>query len=324
MKPYSEEVACNMSLEKYALKRFIEIIPVFLIVLSIVFLMLHLIPGDPAKNILGIMATPESLEQLRETLGLNEPIYKQFYRFMRRLVVGDFGHSIRYKAPVTMLIFARLKVTLALVCMAGILSVIFSLPISLYAAKKHRKFTDYSIGVSSLFVFSMPEFWTGLLFLNIFGLKLGWFPTGGWGTGVLNNLYHLIMPSVILGLFLTALVTRTLRSDMLEVLQKEYIRLARTYGFSDIKIYTKYALKNALLPTITVIGLNLGWLLGSSVVIETVFSLPGIGAMLLDAVIVRDYPLIQGISLIFALAIMLNNYVVDIIYGLIDPRIYRT
>ncbi len=313
-----------MSLGKYALKRFVEIIPVFFIVLLIIFLMLHLIPGDPAKNILGIMATPERLEQLQETLGLNEPIHKQFYRFIGRLMLGDLGRSIRYMAPVNMLIFSRLKVTLSLVFMAGVICIIFSLPISLYAAKKHGKLPDYSIGISSLFVFSMPEFWTGLLFLNIFALKLGWFPTGGWGTGLLDHLYHLTMPSLILGLFLTALVTRTLRSDMLEVLQKEYIRLARTYGFSDFKIYTKYALKNALLPTITVIGLNLGWLLGSSVVIETVFSLPGIGAMLLDSVIVRDYPLIQGISLIFASAILLNNYVVDIIYGFIDPRIYRT
>ena len=312
-----------MTLEKYALKRFLEIIPVLFIVLFIVFLMLHLIPGDPAKNILGIMATPERLEQLRETLGLNEPIHKQFYGFIGRLMVGDLGRSIRYMAPVSTLIFTRLGVTLSLVFLAGIICILFSLPISLYAAKRHAEFPDYAIGVSSLFVFSMPEFWTGLLFLNVFALRLGWFPTGGWGEGLVDNLYHLFMPSLILGLFLTALVTRTLRSDMLEVLEKEYIRLARTYGFSDVKIYTKYALKNALLPTITVIGLNLGWLLGSSVVVETVFSLPGIGAMLLDAVIVRDYPLIQGISLVFALAIMLNNYVVDIIYGLIDPRIYR-
>lgn len=312
-----------MSLERYALKRFLEIIPVFFIVLFIVFLMLHFIPGDPAKNILGIMATPERLEQLRETLGLNEPVHKQFYRFIGRLVHGDLGRSIRYMAPITTLIFSRLKVTLSLVLMSAVICIIFSLPISLYAAKKHGKLPDYAVGVSSLLIFSMPEFWTGLLFLNIFALKFGWFPTGGWGSGVLNNIYHLFLPSLILSLFLTALVTRTLRSDMLEVLQKEYIRLARTYGFSEVRIYTKYALKNALLPTITVIGLNLGWLLGSSVVIETVFSLPGIGAMLLDAVIVRDYPLIQGISLVFALAIMLNNYIVDILYGIIDPRIYR-
>lgn len=313
-----------MSLERYALRRFLEMIPVLFIVLFIVFLMLHFIPGDPAKNILGIMATPERLEQLRKSLGLNEPLHKQFYVFLTQLARGSLGTSIRYKAPITELIFSRLRVTLSLVFVSAVFCVIISLPLSLWATKHRGKFPDYMARISSLFVFSMPEFWTGLLFLNIFALRLGWFPTRGWGSGLLDNIYHLFLPSFILGLFLTALVTRTLRSDMIEVLQKEYIRTARTYGFSDRTIYLKYALKNALLPTITVLGLNLGWLLGSSVVIETVFSLPGIGAMLLDAVIVRDYPLIQGISLVFALAIMLNNYIVDIIYGLIDPRIYRS
>ena len=312
-----------MSLGRYALRRFFGMVPVFFIVLFTVFLMLHLIPGDPAKNILGIMATPERLEQLRDALGLNEPIYKQFYLFLAQLGHGSLGMSIRYKAPITELIFSRLKVTLSLVIMSAVFCVIISLPLSLWATKHRGKAPDYAVRVSSLFIFSMPEFWTGLVALNIFALRFGLFPTRGWGVGFLDHLHHLFLPSFILGLFLTALVTRTLRSDMLEVLQKEYIQTARTYGFSDRTIYLKYALKNALLPTITVLGLNLGWLLGSSVVIETVFSLPGIGAMLLDAVIVRDYPLIQGISLIFALAIMLNNYIVDMLYGLIDPRIYR-
>ncbi len=286
--------------------------------------MLHLIPGDPAKNILGVMATKERLEQLRETLGLNEPLHEQFYLFLGQLARGSLGKSIRYKAPVAELIFStRLKVTLSLVLMSAVFCVIISLPLSLWATKHRGRSLDYGVRVSSLFVFSMPEFWTGLVALNLLAIGLGWFPTRGWGTGLLDNLHHLFLPSLILGLFLTALVTRTLRSDLLEVLQKEYIQTARTYGFSERTIYLKYALKNALLPTITVLGLNMGYLLGSSVVIETVFSLPGIGSMLINAVIVRDYPLVQGISLVFALAILLNNYIVDMIYGLIDPRIYR-
>lgn len=313
-----------MSLGRYALRRFVEIIPVFFIVLLIVFLMVHLIPGDPAKNILGILATPDRLEQLRETLGLNEPLHEQFYVFLGQLARGSLGKSIRYKAPVTQLIFStKLKVTLSLVLMAAVFCVIISLPLSLWATKHRGKSPDYVVRISSLFVFSMPEFWTGLVALNFFALRLGWFPTRGWGTSFLDNLYHLFLPSLILGLFLSALVTRTLRSDLLEVLQKEYIQTARTYGFSERTIYLKYALKNALLPTITVLGLNMGYLLGASVVIETVFSLPGMGLMLINAVINRDYPLIQGMSLVFALAILLNNYIVDIIYGLIDPRIYR-
>jgi len=312
-----------MSLGRYALRRFFRMVPVFFIVLFIVFLMLHLIPGDPAKNILGIMATPERLEQLQDALGLNEPIYKQFYLFLARLGHGSLGMSIRYKVPVTELIFSRLKVTLSLVIMSAVFCIILSLPLSLWATKHRGKPPDYAVRVLSLLIFSMPEFWTGLIALNILALRFGLFPTRGWGVGSLDHLHHLFLPSFILGLFLTALVTRALRSDMLEVLQREYIQTARTYGFSNRTIYLKYALKNALLPTITVLGLNLGWLLGSSVVIETVFSLPGIGGMLLDAVIVRDYPLIQGISVIFALAIMLNNYIVDMLYGLIDPRIYR-
>jgi len=313
-----------MSLGRYALRRFLEMIPVLFIVIFIVFLMLHLIPGDPAKNILGIMATQERLQQLRESLGLNKPLYSQFWVFLSNLGHGSLGESIRYKSPVTQLIFStRFTVTISLLLLAATFSVIISVPLSLWASKYRGRFPDYAARLSSLFVFSMPEFWTGLVALNLLALGLGWFPTRGWGTGFFGHLHHLFLPSLILGLFLTALITRTLRSDLLDVLQREYIRTARTYGFSDRTIYLKYALKNALLPTITVLGLNLGYLLGATVVIETVFSLPGVGSLLMNAVIVRDYPLIQGISLVFAVAIMLNNYVVDIAYGFIDPRIYR-
>jgi len=309
---------------KYTIKRIIYILPTLILVAVMVFLLIHMIPGDPAMVILGSDASAEEVELIREALGLNEPIYEQFVVWARQVLAGNFGVSIQTKIPVIESIMKRFPVTLTLTTLALIFSIIISIPSGILAAVKHNTRSDYLFMIGTIIGVSVPGFWLGLIALLIFSFKLGWFPSTGyvaiWEDFWLG-LRYMLLPSITLGLFMAAVVARMVRSSMLEVLRLEYVTHARAKGLGEWKVIIKHALKNAFAPTLTTIGTQYGMLLGGAVVTETVFSLPGLGKYIVVAINMRDYPVVQGSILFIAVVYVLINLVVDLLYGFFDPRI---
>jgi len=309
---------------KYIFKRIVYIIPTLALVALMVFLLIHMIPGDPALVILGSDASAEEVEMIREALGLNEPIYKQFAVWSKRALTGDFGVSIQTKIPVIESILKRFPVTLTLTTLALVFSIIISLPSGIMAAVRHNTRSDYIFMIGTIIGVSVPGFWLGLIGLLIFSFKLGWLPSTGyvaiWEDFWLG-LRYMLLPSITLGLFMAAVVARMVRSSMLEVLRLEYVTHARAKGLGEWKVIIKHALKNAFAPTLTTIGTQYGMLLGGAVVTETVFSLPGLGKYMVVAINMRDYPVVQGSILFIAVVYVFINLVVDLFYGFFDPRI---
>ena len=311
-------------MHKYIIKRIIYIIPTLILVAVIVFFMIHLIPGDPALVMLGSDASPEDVEAVRQSLGLNEPLFKQFALWFKHVIAGNFGASIHSKIPVIESIAERFPVTLTLTTLALIFSILISLPSGIMAAVRHNTRSDYVFMIGTIIGVSVPGFWLGLIGLLIFSFKLGWLPSTGyvaiWEDFWLG-LRYMLLPSITLGLFMAAVVARMVRSSMLEVLRLEYVTHARAKGLSEWKVVIKHALKNAFAPTLTTIGTQYGMLLGGAVVTETVFSLPGLGKYIVVAINMRDYPVVQGSILFIAVVYVLINLVVDLFYGFFDPRI---
>jgi len=309
---------------KYAVKRIIYIIPTLALVALMVFLLIHMIPGDPALVILGSDATPEEVELLRNALGLNEPFYKQLLMWIGQIIQGDLGVSIQTDVPVIESIMERFPVTLMLTSMALVFSIIISLPSGIMAAVRHNTRSDYIFMIGTIIGVSVPGFWLGLVALLIFSFKLGWFPSTGY-VAIWEDLWpglrYMLLPSISLGLFMAAVVARMVRSSMLEVLRLEYVTHARAKGLGEWKVIIKHALKNAFAPTLTTIGTQYGMLLGGAVVTETVFSLPGLGKYIVVAINMRDYPVVQGSILFIAVVYVLINLIVDLLYGFFDPRI---
>ncbi|MCF8035037.1 MAG: ABC transporter permease [Desulfarculaceae bacterium] len=309
---------------KYILKRIIYLIPTIGMVAVMVFLLIHMIPGDPALVMLGNDATPQDVEALRDALGLNQPLYQQFFLWVGRVLTGDFGVSIHSKVPVLTSIADRFPVTLSLTTLALVFSLIVSIPSGVLAAVKHNTKSDYMFMLGTILGVSVPGFWLGLLCLLVFSVQLGWFPSTGF-VAIWENFWeglrYLLLPAVTLGLFMAAVVARMVRSSMLEVLRLEYVTHARAKGLSEWKVINKHALKNAFAPALTTIGIQYGMLLGGAVITETVFSLPGLGKYLVVAINMRDYPVVQGCILFIALVYVLINLVVDLLYGFFDPRI---
>ena len=290
----------------------------------LVFLLVHLIPGDPALVILGDEATEEDVVAVRKALGLDKPMPLQFALWIGKIAKGDFGVSILSKRPVSQSIRERFPVTLTLTTLALIFSLLISLPSGILAAIYQNTRKDYLFMLATILGVSIPGFWLGLMALLIFSVYLGWFPSIGFvsmwehfGEG----LRYMALPSITLGLYMAAVTARMTRSSMLEVLRLEYITHARAKGLSEWKVIAKHALKNAFAPTLTSIGIQYGMLLGGAVVIETVFSLPGLGKYLVVSIYGRDYPVVQGCILFIALICMAINLIVDILYAYFDPRI---
>lgn len=311
-------------MHKYIIKRIIYLIPTIAMVAVMVFLLIHLIPGDPALVMLGTDATPQDVEALRQSLGLNEPLYKQFGLWVGGALRGDLGVSIHSKVPVMQSIMDRFPVTLALTTLALIFSLIVSIPSGVMAAVKHNTRTDYLFMLGTIFGVSVPGFWLGLMALLVFSVNLGWFPSTGFVAvweDFWEGLRYLLLPSITLGLFMAVVVARMVRSSMLEVLSLEYVTHARAKGLPEWKVIGKHALKNAFAPALTTIGIQYGMLLGGAVVTETVFSLPGLGKYLVVAINMRDYPVVQGCILFIALVYVFINLAVDLLYGFFDPRI---
>lgn len=304
----------------YITRRLVATIPVLLGVSVLVFTMLHLVPGDPVKMMLSeFTTTPEQLELLRSQLHLDEPLANQFGRFMWNALHGDFGYSIRSKQPVSQEIVVNLPSTLELTFAGMFVAASVGLTLGILAAIRQYSWVDAGSMLIALLGVSMPSFWLGILIAFVFSLRLRLLPATGGG-----DLKHLIMPAVTLGLMSSAIIARLTRSSMLEILRQEYITVARAKGLREFWVIVRHGLKNALIPVVTVFGLQFGQLLAGTVVIETVFSRPGLGRLLVDGILSHDFPLVQGVVLVVATSYVLVNLFVDLAYGFLDPRIRYT
>ena len=301
----------------YIGRRILATVPVILGVTILVFLMLHLVPGDPVKMMLAEFGTnPEQVEMLRAQLHLDEPLPQQYGRFVWGAVQGDFGISIRTKRPVNKEILDNLPSTFILASAGLLFAGFFGTILGILAAIRQNTWVDAGSMFVALLGVSMPSFWLGLLLIFAFSLHLRWFPATGGG-----DLKHLVLPAVTLGLISSAIIARLTRSSMLEVLRQDYVTVARAKGLVEWRVIIGHALKNALIPVVTIFGLQFGQLLAGTVVIETVFSRPGIGRTLVDAILSKDFPMVQAIVLVVALSYVVVNLIVDLLYGVLDPRI---
>ncbi|TSA81783.1 ABC transporter permease [Deinococcus detaillensis] len=304
----------------YILRRLLQIIPLFLAVMVVVFVLVHLIPGDPVSAILGDRATPDKVARANRELGLDKPLAVQFGLFVNQVLHGNLGESINLKVPVVRLILDRLPVTLFVDVYAAVLGVVMAVPLAVLAAVRRNTWIDGLIRAVFQVGLSLPVFYVALQLLTLLGARLGWFPIGGYGTTFSEHLYHLFLPALTLGLNLAAILVRTLRNSVIEVLTAEYVDFARAKGLRSRVIMTRHVLRNALIATVTLLGLNIGGLIGGAVITETVFAIPGVGKLMVDAIFGRDYPVIQGLTLTFAVLVSLVFLATDLIHARLDPR----
>ncbi|MFT4014212.1 MAG: ABC transporter permease [Paracoccus sp. (in: a-proteobacteria)] len=308
----------------YLLRRVLAVIPVMLLVAVFVFLLLRLTPGDPAAIIAGDMATPEQLASIREAMGLDQPILVQFATWVGQLLRGDLGTSLISHTPVSAMIADRMGPTLSIALLTILMSVALAVPMGVLAAWKHRSAADYAVMTFSVLGFSVPVFVIGYLLILVFSLKLGWFPVQGFTpitAGPLAFLKNAFLPALTLTTIYVALIARMTRANMLEVLGEDYIRTARAKGAPERRVLFRHALKNAAVPILTVIGTGFALLIGGVVVTETVFNIPGIGRLTVDAILARDYPVIQAMILLTSFLYVLVNLLIDLSYSFFDPRI---
>lgn len=302
--------------------RLLTLVPMMFVITSIVFFMARFIPGDPVRIMVGGQRISEqNVASIRQQYGLDKPLLVQYGNWIADLVRGDLGRSYRQRKDVRTLILDRLPLTFKLVGYAFLLSVVISLPLGIVAAVKRNTWIDVTATLFALLVASSPVFFTGILLILLFAFKLGWLPALGPGEGGLDQLKHLFLPSLALGISLAALSTRVTRSAMIESLTQDYIETARAKGLPTRSIIMKHAFRNALIPIITVLGLQFGFLIVGTVLVEFTFGLGGFGSLIVDAVRVRDYPIVQGATIFIAAVFIVVNLVVDILYGVVDPRV---
>ncbi len=307
-----------MSITRYAARRLLATIPTLLVLTVLVFLMLQLVPGDPAEIFLGEKrSTPELLERVRQDMGLDQPLYVQYLTYMGNLVRGDFGKSLFNDQPVLDQILVALPYTLTLALSALLISTILGVGLGILAALKHNTWIDTAAMGLALIGVSMPVFWLGLLLILIFSVNLKWFPPMGQG-----SLDRLVLPALALGLLSSATLARLVRSSMLDVLSDDYIRTAHAKGLRTQSVIVRHALRNALIPAVTVMGLQFGGLISGAVITESIFARIGLGRMYVESILNKDMTMIQGLTLVLALMIMLINIVVDLSYAVLDPRIH--
>jgi len=302
---------------KYFLRRLLSIIPVLLVVSVLAFSFVHLLPGDPARMMAGQDADPETVAMLRKTMGLDKPLPVQYVSYMGKVLRGDLGTSLRNKQPVAGEIALRYKPTMYLALMGLLWSSIFGILAGAIAAIYNGKWQDYLAMVLSVSGISMPQIWLGLLLIQFFAVYLGWFPVSGFS----GKFSELILPSITLGAVVAAIMARFTLSAFLEVLDEEYISTARAKGVAERLVVWKHAFRNALIPVVTMIGLQFGFLLGGSVVVESIFAWPGLGRFMIEAVSVRDYPVLQALLLLYSFHFVFLNLVIDLVYALINPEI---
>lgn len=300
----------------FIVKRLAQIVPVILGVTLVVFLIMQMVPGDSAVILAGEGASKETVEQLREDLGLNKPLHEQYLSYIANVFQGDFGYSLKNNQPVLDEILIRLPITMELAFFSILITIVLGLIAGIISAIRPYSFSDIGVMVVALLGISLPSFWLGLLLMYVFSIKLQWLPVAGW-----DSLAHIILPAVTLGAGGAAIVARMTRSSMLEVVGQDYVRTARAKGLKEHVIIYKHALRNALIPVITVVGLQFGSLLGGTVLVESVFAINGLGRMIVDAIRTRDIPMVQGGVLVASLVFVFVNLLVDIMYRVFNKRI---
>ncbi len=287
----------------------------------LIFGMVRVLPGDPAFLILGDRATEEKAAELREQLGLNRPVPEQYVRFVTGFVRGDLGQSLLYRQPVSDLVWKRVPTSIGLAIYAMAMAALFTLVFGIIAAMNQGRFADHAVRVSFLVMLTMPGFWLGILLILLFALRLHWFPVGGFGNTFTEHLWYLFLPALALALPLSAILIRNLRGQIITVKRDDYVRTARAKGVSETGILIGHVLRNALLPVVTIFGLQFGALVGGAVVVETVFAIPGMGQLLIQSITGRDYPVVQAIVVISAALVIIVNLFVDLSYSFLDPRV---
>lgn len=312
-----------LSLLSYIIGRVLQMIPVIIGVSLIAFLAIHFVPGDPVQIMMHGRATPETLAAAHAKLGLDQPLVVQYWNFITNAAMGSLGISIIQNADVSKIIGERLVPTILLLITSAVFSVVIALPLSILAALRTDQPIDHVIRLAGVIGFAMPPFWVGILLMLFFGIYLDWFPISGYGRTFADRLYHVVLPALTIALFLAPILIQSLRAAILDVMTSEYITVARAKGLSPWRIMVKHALRNALMPVTTILAVNIGWLLSGAVVVEYLFSFPGLGSLLVRAVGQRDYPVIQGLSLIFAILVLVVNLLADLSYMLIDRRVLK-
>jgi len=315
-------------MKEYIIRRLVLLVPTVLGVSIIVFLMMHFIPGDPVSLLLGDYYTEATAKAIRAQYGLDKPLHVQYVLWITRLFVGDWGQSIIANRPIFDDLVQRIPVTLELIVLSMGFALLIAVPAGVIAALKPYSWRDYTAMTTALIGVSVPEFFMGILLILFFSLLWGILPAVGYvplSEGLWGNLQHMLMPAMTLGLARAALLTRLVRASMMEVIRLDYVTTARAKGVREWAVVLKHALKNALIPTVTVLGLQVGFLIGGAIVVETVFAVPGVGSFGIAAISLRDYPQVQAFVLLFALGFVLTNLIVDILYAFLDPRIkYET
>jgi ABC-type dipeptide/oligopeptide/nickel transport systems, permease components len=308
-------------LASYVVRRILLAVPTILGVTILVFFMIHLVPGDPAVTLLGPRATPELIARLHHTWGLDRPLLQQYGLFMDRLVHGNLGQSFFYQLPARTLIASRMGATVLLLVMATLFTVVVTIPLAIIAAIRRDKWLDHLVRSVPAVTLGMPSFWVGIMLILVFGVRLGVLPVGGYGVTFPQHLESLLLPALTIAVAISPMTIRSLRSSMIDVLEADYIRTAKAKGVAPARVLVRHALRNALIPMITVLSVNIGWMVGGTVIVEHVFALPGIGGLMLDAIANRDFALVQAITLVFAILVILVYLIADVSYSLIDPRV---
>jgi peptide/nickel transport system permease protein len=306
----------------YTLRRLAQMVPVVLGVTILVFLLVHLVPGDPAVTILGVHATPELVAELHRQWGLDHSLPEQYLLFMQHILQGDLGTSLFYDSSVSSLIVEKAPVTIFLLVYATVLSLLIAVPLALLAATRKDAVRDHVVRAVPLVGLGMPPFWVGIMLIMLFSVGvLHIFPVGGYGTGFMGHIESLFLPALTIAIGLSPILIRSLRSSLLAVLEADFVTTARAKGLAGRRVMLSHALRNAVMPMLTVLVVNLGFLVGGTVVIEKIFALPGLGLLMFDGIASRDFPVVQGVTLVFAIMVVLVNLIGDIVYSLLDPRV---
>ena len=311
-----------MNRASFITRRLLQMIPVAIGVTVLVFFMIHLIPGDPARTMLGVHASPQRVALLHKQWGLDKPLWEQYKLFMERLFHGNLGYSLFYRTPALHLVLDRLPVTLWLIVCSTLLSIVIAVPLAAVAAVRKDRTADHAVRAVPLVGLGFPQFWIGIMLLLAFGLNLGReFPVGGYGTGITGHVQSMFLPALTVALGISPLLIRSLRASLLQVLESDYITTARSKGLSERRVLARHAMRNAVISTVAVLGVNIAFLVGGTLVIEQVFALPGIGQLMINAIFQRDFPVVQAVTLVFAVLVVLIYLLTDIVHALLDPRV---
>lgn len=305
----------------YAGKRLIQILPVLFLVTLAVFALGHLAPGDPARIILGQHATPADLAKLRHQLGLDAPLWQQYVDYIGNLLHLNFGISYVYRTGVGALISSHMEVTVLIAVLSTVVTFFVTLLVAVLSAVRADRAADHIVRVGSMVLFAMPPFWLGIILILVLAVDVPIFPVEGYGSDIASQMYHLVLPIATVSAGLIALILRPLRSKIIQLLSSDFVDAAKARGLGTRRIIWRHVVPNALISTVTLLGLNMGYLLGGTVVIENVFGLPGLGQLLVASVMARDYPVVEGLALFFALAVILVNFLADLAYTFLDPRV---